>query len=311
MTDQELKDLVAGLAVAQDRTDQDLKDFVAQATKNDQKIAASSLATDAKIDKMQAAVASIGKQLGNIGENQGSVAEEFFYNSLSDKPTVGGIAFDRVIRNVGAGKPGNQVEFDIVMHNGVAMAIVGVKYKVHPNSLDQIEKQMRRYRELFPEYKNHKLYGGLAGFSVPDDVIQQAHERATKSTASCLFARGRVGFDRTVLLLAAMAIRNAHELLLDDEHAHATPTLLFATTPASLQAPTPWRHQQDSYHLQLIHGYDASVAHPLRNSADSHPTYAPAQPNLCAHKYAAFADASPPAQQQQKSHTPLGHQTRS
>jgi hypothetical protein len=126
---------------------------------------------------MQETIASIGKQLGNIGENQGSVAEEFFYNSLSDKPTVGGISFDRVIKNVGAGKPGNQIEFDIVMHNGAAMAIVEVKYKVHPNSLDQIEKHMRRYRELFPEYKDYKLYGGVAGFSVPEDVVEQARER--------------------------------------------------------------------------------------------------------------------------------------
>jgi hypothetical protein len=36
---------------------------------------------------------------------------------------------------------------------------------------------MQRYRELFPEYKDYKLYGGVAGFSVPDEVIEQAHER--------------------------------------------------------------------------------------------------------------------------------------
>ncbi len=43
--------------------------------------------------------------------------------------------------------------------------------------MDQLERHMRRYRELFPEYKNYKLYGGVAGFSVPDDVIEQARER--------------------------------------------------------------------------------------------------------------------------------------
>lgn len=119
----------------------------------------------------------IGQRMGSMASNQGDVAEEFFYNSLSDKPQLGGISFDRVLKNIGAGKPGHQVEFDIVMHNGSAIAIVEVKYKVHPNSLDQIEKQMRRYRELFPEYKDYKLYGGVAGFSVPDDVVEQAHQR--------------------------------------------------------------------------------------------------------------------------------------
>jgi hypothetical protein len=184
MTDQELKDLVAGLAVQSAKTE-------AQMAQTDAKIAALSERTDAKIDKLQEAIlslgkqyggvqetiSSIGKQLGGIGDNQGAVAEEFFYNSLADRPSLGGISFDRVLKNIGAGKPGNQVEFDIVMHNGAAMAIVEVKYKVHPSSLDQIEKQMRRYRELFPEYKDYKLYGGVAGFSVPDDVVEQAHER--------------------------------------------------------------------------------------------------------------------------------------
>jgi hypothetical protein len=159
MTDQELKDLVASLAIAQAKTE-------VQMAK-----------TDAKIDKMQETITSIGRQLGGIGDNQGAVAEEFFYNSLTDKPRLGGITFDRVLKNIGAGQPGKQVEFDIVMHNGSAMAIVEVKYKVHPKSLDQVEKHMQRYRELFPEYKDYKLYGGVAGFSVPDEVIEQAHER--------------------------------------------------------------------------------------------------------------------------------------
>jgi hypothetical protein len=57
------------------------------------------------------------------------------------------------------------------------MAIIEVKYKVHPNNLYQIERQMRLYRELFPEYKDYELYGGVAGFSVPDDVVREAHER--------------------------------------------------------------------------------------------------------------------------------------
>jgi hypothetical protein len=150
--DQELKDLVASLAVAQAKT-------------------------DVQMTKMQETIASIGRQLGSIGDNQGAVAEEFFYNSLADKPRLGSITFDRVLKNIGAGRPGKQVEFDIVMHNGSDMAIVEVKYKVHPKSLDQVEKHMQRYRELFSEYKDYKLYGGVAGFTVPDEVIEQAHER--------------------------------------------------------------------------------------------------------------------------------------
>jgi hypothetical protein len=164
MTDQELKDLVAGLAV--------------QSAELAKTHAQSYAETQAAFKETDRFLKEIGQRMGSMASNQGDVAEEFFYNSLVDQPILGGISFDRVIKNLGAGKPGkNEVEFDIVMHNGAAMAIVEVKYKVHPSNLDQVEKQMRRYRELFPEYKDYKLYGGVAGFSVPDDVVEQAHER--------------------------------------------------------------------------------------------------------------------------------------
>ncbi len=195
MTDQELKDLVASLAVQSAKTDalfaanaerdeQRSKEAAKEAAERSKEAAEHSKETaerskdlDRRFAETDRILKEIGQRMGSMGQNQGDVAEEFFYNSLFDKPTLGGIVFDRVIKNIGAGRPGKQVEFDIVMHNGSAMAIVEVKYKVHPSSLDQIEKQMRRYRELFPEYKDYKLYGGVAGFSVPDDVIEQAHER--------------------------------------------------------------------------------------------------------------------------------------
>jgi hypothetical protein len=187
MTDQELKDLVAGLAVAQAEMArfqaQSYAEMQATFRENDRLFKENERffkENDRLFKENDRFLKEIGQRMGSMASNQGDVAEEFFYNSLSDKPQLGDISFDRVLKNIGAGKPGKpgqQVEFDIVMHNGAAMAIVEVKYKVHPSSLDQIEKQMRRYRELFPEYKDYKLYGGVAGFSVPDDVVEQAHQR--------------------------------------------------------------------------------------------------------------------------------------
>jgi hypothetical protein len=45
--------------------------------------------SDRRLDK-------VAKMLGNIGNNQGDVAEEFFYNSLASKPTLAGIDYDFV-----------------------------------------------------------------------------------------------------------------------------------------------------------------------------------------------------------------------
>ena len=61
MTDQELKDLVAGLAVAQAKTDVQLA------------------ATDAQLAKTGVKLDRLAELYGGVSSNQGSAAEEFFY----------------------------------------------------------------------------------------------------------------------------------------------------------------------------------------------------------------------------------------
>ncbi|MEN9374303.1 MAG: hypothetical protein RIR79_1855 [Pseudomonadota bacterium] len=126
--------------------------------------------TDAKLDKL-------AKLYGNMSENQGAIAEEFFFNSLKFNPVVGNLRFDRVMSNVIIGSPSNQQEFDIVLVNGNSVAVLEVKQKIHLSALDQLEKQLIRYRQAVPEHANYTLYGGVAGLSVPKNVVEEAHHR--------------------------------------------------------------------------------------------------------------------------------------
>jgi hypothetical protein len=187
MTDQELKDLVASLAVAQAKTDEQLAKTDAQMAKTDAQLAK----TGAKLDRLAELYgAASGKQdtfdtkldrlaelYGGVSSNQGSAAEEFFYNSLSANPVLGDIKFDRVSANVNVSTKKKQAEFDIVMLNGSSVAVIEVKYKVHPADLEKAEKTLKRYREFYPEHKSYALYGGIAGFSVPPDVVKAAKEK--------------------------------------------------------------------------------------------------------------------------------------
>jgi hypothetical protein len=152
MTDQELRDLVASIAISQAKTD-------AQMAK-----------TDARLNKLAALY-------GGISDNQGSVAEEFFFNSLSASPVVCGIKFDRVMSKLLVGKAGRQTEFDLILVNGNSVALIEVKHKAHASAIEQLEKQIKRYRESIPEHANYKLYGGIAGLSVPEDTAREAHKR--------------------------------------------------------------------------------------------------------------------------------------
>ncbi|MFI3157525.1 MAG: hypothetical protein QX199_15365, partial [Methylococcaceae bacterium] len=93
MTDDELKALVASLAVAQKATDEQMKrNAVAQKATDEQMKRNDKMLTE-KLERM-------GIMLGNIGQNQGDVAEEFFFQSLIKDNHLGSIHFDDVVKNM-------------------------------------------------------------------------------------------------------------------------------------------------------------------------------------------------------------------
>ena len=166
MTDDELKALVASLAVAQKKTDEQIAELL-ESQKD----------TDLKFKETDSKLKTVGDLLGNIGRNQGDVAEEFFFNSLVDDAHLGSIHFDDIVTNMKKHRGKIQEEYDLVMTNGDAIGIVEVKYKVHENDLSKLDRKMRNFKTLFPVYQNYKLYGAIASFHINDDAKKDALER--------------------------------------------------------------------------------------------------------------------------------------
>ena len=166
MTDDELKALVAGMAAAQDRTDALMKlNAIAQK------------ATDEQMKRTDEKLERIGISLANIGQNQGDVAEEFFFNSLANDTHLGNIHFDDVEKNGHKRRGKTEEEYDIIMTNGNAIGIVEVKYKAHTNDLDKLDRKMRNFKQLFPWFKDYKQYGAIASFHINDDAKKEALSR--------------------------------------------------------------------------------------------------------------------------------------
>jgi hypothetical protein len=173
MTDDELKALVASLALGQRELQEAQKKTDEQMTRTDEQILSlleSQKETDRKLEK-------VSDLLGGIGKNQGDVAEEFFFNSLVDDAHLGAIHFDDIATNMKKHRGKIQEEYDLVMTNGDAIGIVEVKYKVHENDLSKLDRKMRNFKTLFPVYQNYKLYGAIASFHINDDAKKDALER--------------------------------------------------------------------------------------------------------------------------------------
>ena len=108
----------------------------------------------------------MGVTLGNIGRNNGAVAEDFFYSSLAKEKKLGTIVYDEIGREWKKDLKNMRGEYDIVLINGKEVAIVEVKYKVHPDDIDNLEKKLKSFPLLFSDYKNYNIKGAVASLSM-------------------------------------------------------------------------------------------------------------------------------------------------
>jgi glutaredoxin 2 len=220
MTDQELKDLIANLALSQQKTeaivadlalsqqktDKQLAETDAQLAKTDAQLAktdaqlaktdaqlaktdaqlaktdaqlaktdAQLAKTDALLSKTGAKLDKLAKMYGGVANNQGAVAEEFYFNSLKHNPVLQGIHFDSVYKNLTNNSHGIEDEYDILLLNGKDVFIIEVKYRAHPDDIKiLVNKKATNFKPLFPAYKDHKVHLGLASFHMDDTVKQSA-----------------------------------------------------------------------------------------------------------------------------------------
>ena len=131
--------------------------------------------TDAQLQKTITKLDEIGRQLGDLGLVQGEIAEDLFYRNVrylfkEERDMI----FSEVKRNLkkkGAG------EYDIVAVNGDAVLVIEVKNKLQKRMVDKfIEKKLPKFKEIFPKYRDRRLFGAIGALVVRDDVGRYAEK---------------------------------------------------------------------------------------------------------------------------------------
>ena len=123
--------------------------------------------TDKQIDNLQ-------KTVGSWANNQGSFAEEYFFNSFENgKQNLFGEKFNDIAKNLKSFWQGMEDEYDIVLYNHSSVALIEVKYKAHENDIPTVLNKAETFRILFPNYKDFKIYLGLASLSFYPELEQE------------------------------------------------------------------------------------------------------------------------------------------
>jgi len=146
-------------AQSQEELRQSQKEFdriMKESAQSQEELRQSQKETDRRMKELQ-------KTFGDWGNNFGKIAEEYFYNSFENgKQNFFGEKFDDIDKRVKGIKKDFKDEYDILLINGSSIGIIEVKHKAHEYDIPKVLRKAETFRVNFPEYKNHKIYLGLA-----------------------------------------------------------------------------------------------------------------------------------------------------
>ena len=113
--------------------------------------------------------------MGGWSNNHGKFAEEYFFNSFENgQKNFFGKRFNEIEDNLkGHNITGLKDEYDIVMFNDTAVAIVEVKFTLRKDDIDKTVKKAETFRVLFPDYKDFDIYLGVGALVFPDHLEQE------------------------------------------------------------------------------------------------------------------------------------------
>ena len=169
MTDEELKELVASLAVAQKETDRQLKETDRQLKETDRQLKE----TDRQLRKQ---LKELGKQIGGLGEKFGGFTEGMALPSMTRILTET-FGMEVVTPRVKVRKAGRSLELDVLAYANSecnAAYIVEIKSHLRPDGIEQLQNILEQFRHFFPEHADKALYGILAVVDAPEDLRQEA-----------------------------------------------------------------------------------------------------------------------------------------
>ena len=172
MTDDELKALVASIAVAQKETDKQLKQTDLQQKETDKQLKQTDLQqkeTDRQLSKQ---MKELGKQIGGLGQKFGSFTEGLALPSMQHILQKR-FNMDVISPSVRVRKEGMDIEIDVMAYanNDInEVYIVEVKSHLREEGITQLQNIMNNFRRFFPEHKDKKVFGIIAAVDMSTEL---------------------------------------------------------------------------------------------------------------------------------------------
>ncbi len=171
MTDEELKALVASIAIAQHETDHQIQELRASQQETDRQLQE----TDRQLRKQ---MKELGKQIGGLGEKFGSFTEGMAFPAMS-RILTRKFGMEAITTRLKVRKGGKTLELDVFGYANSTLnraIVVEVKSHLRAEAIPQMEQIMGQVRDFLPEHRDKQFYGMVAIVDGSDKLRREVME---------------------------------------------------------------------------------------------------------------------------------------
>lgn len=129
-----------------------------------------------EMEALRKAIEQTNKQVGGLTSRWGEFVENMIKPAAARLFKEQGIDVHYTAMRVKGDSDRGSMEIDILVENANEIVAIEVKSHLEIGNVKQFLKVLGRFKEAFPKYQNHKLYGVVAGIKIDE----QANEYATQ-----------------------------------------------------------------------------------------------------------------------------------
>jgi hypothetical protein len=173
----EIKALVAELAIQSKETDRKFQETDRKFRETDQKFQeteAQMREIDRRMREIFERFDNLSRRFGDLGNRLGEFVEAMVKPALVDLFRARGLDVSEVHRRVTSRRGGERIEINLLVVDGDTAVAVECKSRLTKEEVERHVGRMNKFKRLRPKYADMQIYGAVAEMVVDEDAIETA-----------------------------------------------------------------------------------------------------------------------------------------
>jgi hypothetical protein len=120
---------------------------------------------------------NLNKIVGDLGNRLGEFVEHMVKPGAVRLFREWGLDVHQVFSEAFADREGESIEVDLVVVIAGSVVAIECKSKLTESDVKEHVKRLGKFKRMFPQWTNHKLYGAVATMVLSDSVAQYAEKQ--------------------------------------------------------------------------------------------------------------------------------------